>query len=295
MEKIFSSNISQRSAEGNITKNQWSVFKRFCIWGLVAIVIALFIIVAVNGIFYLFNIPYKSYYYVKNIIDLFLTIFFIIISFIALFKFFYCSDNAVNNFLKRKVNFYHTAYTALSEKYSFTHEELAKLKILKEGFEEKCCITSYYLMPIGLFGPVVLMSICMLSIVFADSLSYNEVSVDNILSAIFLVFLLCILIFIVCFAVPAKRRMSIWYIINTNEKAIVDEISRLLISKNIIERPLDFEVNDKFQKNYALLIFICIFIPMMYFVIEIDNANIEKKYLKMIYPVEDKLLEILEY
>lgn len=45
MDNIFSSNISQRSEEGNIGKNQWNIFKKFCLWAAAAAVIP-FIIVA---------------------------------------------------------------------------------------------------------------------------------------------------------------------------------------------------------------------------------------------------------
>lgn len=55
------------------------------------------------------------------------------------------------------------------------------------------------------------------------------------------------------------------------------------------------EIDEKFKKPYVLLVFVCLFVPILYFIVEIDNTNMEKKYLKMIYPFEDKLLEILEY
>lgn len=59
--------------------------------------------------------------------------------------------------------------------------------------------------------------------------------------------------------------------------------------------PLRLDIDNKFQKPYLLLVIMSIIMPALYFVVEIDNTNAEKKYLKMIYPVEDKLLEILEY
>lgn len=59
--------------------------------------------------------------------------------------------------------------------------------------------------------------------------------------------------------------------------------------------PLRLDIDNKFQKLYLLLVIMSIIMPALYFVVEIDNTNAEKKYLKMIYPVEDKLLEILEY
>lgn len=295
MDNIFSSNISQRSAEGNITKKQWSLFKRFCIWCLVAVLISVFIILLVKGIFYLSNMPDDLFYVVKNVINIFVAVFFIIISAVFLFKFFYCTDEAVNNFVKRKVNFYHMVYTLLSEKYFCTREELTKLKILKESFQDKCSLKSYYLIVIGLFSPVILFLSSLLFIVLAGALLNDSLTRDDVIMLFLVVLLMSIILYTALFFIPAKRRMSIWHIVNTNEKIIVDEISRLLISKNIIESPLNFDVNDKFRKPYLALVCICVFMPMVYFVIEIDNANAEKKYLKMIYPVEDKLLEILEY
>lgn len=291
MDNIFSSNISQRSEEGNIGKNQWNIFKKFCLWAAAAAVISFIIVQIINGIYYLFNLSEISFFDARNVIYLLQTIFFIIISIAAIFKFFYYGDKGVNHLVKRKADFYNTVYNILSKKYSFSNEELAKLKIQNTGFEDKCRLNSYYLVPIGLFGPLVLLLVFCLIIIVAEYSLYNGISGNSII----FVFLLSILIFILCFIIPAKKRMSIWYIINTNEKEIVDEISRLLMSKNIIENPLRLDIDNKFQKPYLLLVIMSIIMPALYFVVEIDNTNAEKKYLKMIYPVEDKLLEILEY
>lgn len=295
MDNIFSSNISQRSEEGNITKNQWRIFKQFCKRCIAGALIPFLLLLIIKGIFILLDIPDKSFWAVKNPVYILQTIFFIIICADALFKIFYYYDYDINKYVQRKSNFYHTAYTILSEKYSFTNEELKKLKILKESFEDKCSIKSYYLIPIGLFGPMILFVAASIIIILADYSLYEGVSIDTIVLVFLFIFICSIVIFILCFVVPVKKRMLIWHIINTNEKEIVDEISRLLTSKNIIERPLCLEINNMFKKPYLLFVTGCAFVPLLYFAIEIDNANMEKKYLNMIYPVEDKLLEILEY
>lgn len=276
MDKIFSSNISQRSEEGNITKNQWRVFKQFCKKCIAGALIPFLFLLIIKGIFVLLDIPDKSFWAVKNPVYILQTIFFIIICAEVLFKIFYFYDYDINKYVRRKSNFYHTAYIALSEKYSFTNEELKKLKILKESFEEKCSIKSYKLIPIGLFGPITLFIAASVIIVLADYSSYTGISVDDAVLIFILIFLCSIVIFICCFAVPVKKRMLIWHIINTNEKEITDEISRLLTSKNIIESPLFLEINNRFKKPYLLFLLGCIFVPLLYFVIEIDNADIEK-------------------
>ena len=149
MDNIFSSNISQRSEEGNIGKNQCNIFKKFCLWAAAAAVIPFIIVQIINGIFYLFNLSETSFFDVRNVIYLLQTIFFIIISIAAIFKFFYYGDKGVNHLVKRKADFYNTVYNILSKKYSL----------------------------------------------------YNGISGNSII----FVFLLSILIFILCFIIPAKK------------------------------------------------------------------------------------------
>lgn len=296
-EVTFTNNISMRSKEGYIGQNQWNIFKQFCIWCTVAVLIPFFITVITGGIFTLLNTPDTSFSAFKSVINILQICFLIVIIIVTLLNFFRCSDDAVNNFIKRKTEFYNMVYETLIEKYSFTNEELAELKIKKDSFKYNCRLKSYYLIPIGLFGPIVLL-LCSFFLILLDYVSYIDIYYYCEMSfndALLLFVLILILVFMLFFALPAYKRMSIWYIINENEKEIIDEISRLLISKHIIENPLNIEINKKFKKPYLLIVLACIVMPYIYFFVEIYNAEAEKKYLKMIYPVEDKLLEVLEY
>lgn len=287
----FKNNISRRCKEGYIGQNQWDIFKQFCMWCIAAVLIPFLIIVITGGIFNLLNISDTSFFAVKSVINILQIGFLTIIIMITLRKFFRCSDNSVNNFIKRKTDFYNIVYYTLIEKYSFTNEELAELKIQKDRFKDECRLNS----PIGLFGQMVLLLCSFFLIIFniiPNNYFYYGIGFSD---AILLFILILILIFMIFFVLPAYKHMDIWYIINESEKEIIDEISRLLISKNIIESPLSIEINKQFKKPSLLIILFCALVPLIYFIVEIVNACAEKKYLNIIYPVEDKLLEILEY
>ena len=67
------------------------------------------------------------------------------------------------------------------------------------------------------------------------------------------------------------------------------------MQKNIIEQPLKLEVKKFFKNSYFFILILEMITVVGYIVADSNLATQEKQYLKMVYPLEDKLLEILGY
>lgn len=277
LEKKIKDNISLRSIEGKADKKIWRDYKAAGVF----IIAAVFILIIGKNFISSYRISELMYYFSFCVI-------FIIITFIFLRE----VDMAVNNYVKRKYEFYHLIYAALIEKYGFTDYELSdiivKTKILKDNNKLK----SAYFIPFGMYVPPTLTSYFVF-IVFSMGFGYRPGEIETIVYLI--IPLLIIFVFIFCLVIPLKKRVAVWYRINNDESMIIDEISSILMQKNIIEQPLKLEVKKFFKNSYFLILILEMITVAGYIVADSNLATQEKQYLKMVYPVEDKLLEILGY
>lgn len=137
---------------------------------------------------------------------------------------------------------------------------------------------------------------------FFGILHYNEMVIisiyqDSYYNEIFfpIALFLIIVIYFFFFADPLKKRVEVWYNINNDESKIIDEISSILIKKKIIEQPLILEVKKYFKNPYWLILIAGIITFVGYLITDSNLAAQEKQYIKLVYPIEDKLLEILGY
>lgn len=276
MDNIFSSNISQRAMEGSADNRQWKVVKQFILW--------FFIVIAV--ISYIGNNGGRTYDEDIYKCIIFFGIFFIIFT----AKFLNVIDNSINFYINRKVEFYYTAYNRLADKYTCTEKELQILKYSIEKLQRDNKLKSAYIIPIGMYTPPIILFFVLIALVSIGFGYKPDETENNLLNASpFIIFI----IYVLCLAVPLKKRGSIWYSINTDEKQILDEISTVLINNKEINTPVSIEIEKKFDNPYFIILIISIITVAGYVVADTTLASQEKTYLKMIYPVEDRLMEIL--
>ncbi|MDY5051749.1 MAG: hypothetical protein SPF17_10030 [Candidatus Mucispirillum faecigallinarum] len=274
-------NIARRSIEGQADKKIWRDYKAAAVFIIAAVFISIFI--GKN-----FISPYKISDYIYSLTGVFYFVF-IIITFIFLRE----VDIAVNSYVTRKYEFYNIIYSSLIEKYIYTEYNLKSLKWEIKTFKEGNKLKSSYLITFSIYASIGL-CFCIL-----ESISEAVVGGTNIpdicISIAIISPVLFILFYLFCFAVPLKKRVAVWYNINNDESKIIDEISSILIKKNIIEKPVSLEIKKQFKNPYFLILILGSFTIVGYIFMDSNLAVQEKQYLNMIYPVEDKLLEILGY
>lgn len=285
LEKSIYDNISLRSREGQADKKIWRDYKAAAVFIMVIVLILLCVEQYYIDIFH-----FDDYLY-------FISFFPLVILLIITIILFREVDIAVNNYLNRKHEFYNLICSALIEKYGYTEDEFKDIKLKINAFQKSNKLKSAYLISFGLYS-----SFALSIYLFFGILHYNEMVIisiyqDSYYNEIFfpIALFLIIVIYFFFFADPLKKRVEVWYNINNDESKIIDEISSILIKKNIIEQPLILEVKKYFKNPYWLILIAGIITFVGYLITDSNLAAQEKQYIKLVYPIEDKLLEILGY
>lgn len=278
MDNIFSSNISQREKEGLADNRQWKDFKLFALWFIIVTIIIGLIVKIIDDM---------SNEYIELSIILYG-----ILSIVFTSKIFNEVDKAVNTYINRKLEFYYTAYSKITDKYSCADNQIQMLQYFIEKFHSDNKLKSAYIVPIGMYVPIIIF-IFWVFLVMGVGFGYKPNDFEG--DMLVLSPLIMIIIFIVCFAFPLKKRISIWHSINKDEKHILDEISKILINNEETKMPVSIEIEKKFKNSYFIIFIASVISIVGYVIIDTTLASQEKLYLKMVYPVEDKLSEILGY